>query len=254
MDTSGRKSILNTDNIPAVPTGINPSTATNQNATATNQASTATNQATQATNIDSSRNVLEVFPLLSAPGKLWHAQIPAGAAVDIAAGFATFLPRRGLRVTMGAGAVACNVVVDAMLTNGTPVTVTFETTGPGTYELPPPFNTYAYLMLTRVQCVIDPVGTIDLETNGTFAISNTGSSGSTIDYVSTDDVNGAETTNGTLGTIVPTTPPDGTHTYAVQYQLAHTHSQNVHTHVQDAHSHTQDAHSHTQNPHAHALT
>lgn len=246
-DTTGKKQLMNT----ATSGSVEPSFATITDTTAVNNAEIATNNTETATNNAASIRTSEVFPALSAPGKLWLPQIPGGAAVDIAAGFARFLPMRGLRVTMGAGAVACNVVVSATLTSGAPVDVTFETTGPGTYELPAPFDTYAYESVSRVVVVIDPVGTIDLETNGVFALN--ARSGITIQNVSTDDVVQAEPHNDALGTVVPTAAPNGARTYYVDYTLSHNHVQNAHGHTQNAHTHTQVGHNHAPVSHTHNL-
>jgi len=153
--------------------------------------------------------------LLPAKGVSVHAQVAAGAAVNVATAFTVPFPRRALEIVLGVGGV--NPVVFTVVgtkVDGSAATLTKSCAGAGTYEVGD--GAQAFETVTSLTSDVDPGGTTDLKTADGFSVGEvfTGTP-----LVSVDGVVDTSPTalNGAWGGVKPATIPNGTHAYAVRY-------------------------------------
>lgn len=156
--------------------------------------------------------------LLPAKGVSVHAQVAAGAAVNVSTAFTVPYPRRALEIVLGATSVPSVVyTVKGTRVDGVAQTLTCTAAGAGTYEVgdgAQPFET-----VTSLTSDIDPGGTTDLKTADGFGV---GEPFVGTPVVSADGVVDATPTalNAAWGGVKPTTIPNGTHAYGVRYATA----------------------------------
>lgn len=160
-------------------------------------------------NVSTQRTV--VFGALAAPGTAYVGQYAAGAPLDDSAGpFAQFFPPRTVQVVAGAGAAAHSVTVTGTDCNGNPLVEVIAVAGPGTVQ-----GARAFSTVTRIQTNIDPGGTLDIQTGKGFGL---GPGVASLNLLSVDEaVEAAASSHAATGTVVPTTAPNGTRRFAVQY-------------------------------------
>lgn len=160
-------------------------------------------------NVSTQRTV--VLGALATAGGAYVGQYAAGAPIDDSVGpFAQFFPPRTVQVVAGVGAAAHTVTITGTDCNGNALTDTINVTAAGTFQ-----GARAFSTVTRVQTNIDPGGTINIQAGTGFGI---GPGVATLNLLSVNEaVEAPASSHAATGTVIPTTVPNGTRRYAVQY-------------------------------------
>ena len=156
---------------------------------------------------------------LATAGTAYHAAYTAGAPISDAVGPWTMpFPRRTVQVVLaGGGANPVVVTVAGTAPDGTVVSDAISCAGVGTYE-----GTKAFDTITSVSSNVDPLANTTLNTGKGF--------GTVVPFVALQalGVSGvleaAASNHAASGTVVPTTSPDGTKSFAVRYTATHVHT------------------------------
>lgn len=163
-----------------------------------------------------------VFPAPLAAGTAMHAQVAAGAALNVTTGFTNPLPSRTARIVLGVGGANPVVyTIDGVGMDGRSTTDTINATGAGTYD-----GVKAFREVTKLSSNIDPGGTTDLQTGPGLGIPSTHPTDvlSSIDLLSCDGIVEAGTKTASSGTVIPSTAPNGVRNYVVRGTRSHVHS------------------------------
>lgn len=192
---------------------------------------------------------LAVLPPTAMPvkGVAMHLQDPGGAALNLVAGFTLPLPRRNLEIIRSnAGPASVDYVVTGKAPDGTVISETISAAINATTA-----GLLAFDVIDSIVTSVDPVSTTDFKTGVGFGIGEAFTAASAV--LSVDGVvESIVSQDIASGTIVPTTPPDGTKTFCVQYlTVSHNHA------ITDAghtHSVADSGHTHSQNSHTHTLS
>jgi len=158
-------------------------------------------------------SVLVAGALLPAKGVSVHAQVAAGAALNVTTAFTVPYPRRALEIVLGVGGVNPVVfTVKGTKVDGSAATLTKSCAGAGTYDVGD--GAQAFETVTSLTSDVDPGGTTDLKTSDGFSV---GEVFSGTPVVSVDGVVDASPTLNAAWGGVKSTAPNGTHAYAVRY-------------------------------------
>ena len=157
---------------------------------------------------------------IAAPGTAIHAQVAAGAPLNVTTAFTLPFPRRTCEIILGAGGANPVVyTITGTAVDGSTITDMISAAGPGTYQGAKAFET-----ITSLTSNIDPAGTTDLKTGNGVACAQPFDA---LDVFAINDVAvAAASSDGASGTIVPnpSTPPDGTRRFSARVSRAHTHN------------------------------
>jgi hypothetical protein len=207
-------------------------------ATAVNNTVVATNQNSTPVITAAKIRMQQNLGALAAPGTNYVAQYAAGAALDDAVGpFTQMVPPRTVQIARGGAGAATVYTITGTDCDNAVLTETINSNGAVTVE-----GTRAFKTITRVQSNVDPTVTTDIKAGKGFGL---GGAVSDVDAVGLNGVLEAPASyHAASGTVVPTTAPNGTRLFSVDYRVLPTATQAAHGHVQDTHNHTQVAHTH----------
>ena len=184
---------------------------------------------------------------LPAAGTTVHAQVAAGAPVNISTLFTNPLPRRTLTITRSNAGVAGTV--DYTCTYITPSNTTTTTT------VSVPKGAAATTLVagewTAVTTTVDPGSTSDFTTGVGFCVGEVLTATTTPVLSCNGIVEAPASYDLASGTITTSTAPDGTREFCVYFQNSHNHGI---TDAGHAHGVTDAGHAHTHNAHTHALS
>lgn len=190
-------------------------------------ATTATNQVTRTTEI-----VLLSAPVAAGAANPYHAQVAAGAPLNVNAAWTLYNPARNVQIILGAGG-ANPVVYTVTGTDyaGEALTEQITALGPGTYNGNSIFHT-----ITSVTSDIDPAGATDILVGERMGLpSGFTVAGDILELavvaagVATPEA--VVATHPTTGGFEPTNKANAARVYRVRYVREHNHTQAAHTHA-----------------------
>lgn len=150
--------------------------------------------------------------VLATAGALLHAQVAAGAPLNVTADFTPQLPARTCQIILGVGgANPVTYTITGLGMDGMVQTDTIVATGAGTYQ-----GTMAFTSITSLTSDVNPGGTTDLGTGVGFGLPNAGGIIYSIDTLAVLGVIEAGVVkNPVTATVVPTTAPNNTRVFTV---------------------------------------